>query len=290
MSRMTFKPTMLHAAGLVLIALMACRTVMAQSPGCSAQPVAVQVTQQGGVETVRTRSAAATLEMRLLRLSPKDWSTAVVDMRTLRQMKAQRGSYTAPSYSLAELAGVAGSNRIVASAGMTESLSAPVPVGLLKSAGVLRNRANTASRVLDGVLCVRADQSVRLLSDTIAAGRRAPENWANAGCTHAVQAGPMLLDKGQPLIAARQALTIARVFAAVDRSGRLVLGHVPKATSFDLACALAAPALALDQAIALQSDELGGVLIGERSGLPAATWGQDGATLGSALEIVRRRP
>jgi hypothetical protein len=105
-----------------------------------------------------------------------------------------------------------------------------------------------------------------------------------------VQAGPMLLDKGEPLIAARRALSTARVFAAVDRNARLVIGHVPSATSFDLACALAAPTLGLDQAIALQGDDYGGVHFGARSGLPAATWGQDGASVASALEIVRRRP
>lgn len=273
-----------------LLASLMCAGAAAQPSACGATPVNVQTTLADGVETVRARTATAALEMRLLRLSPKDWTTSVVDMRMLRTMKAQRNSYTAPSYSLTELAGIVGSNRIVVGAGMTDSLSAPVPVGLLKTTGVVRNKANTSSRILDGVLCVRSDQSVRLLSEATPAGRRIPATIAATACSHAVQAGPMLLDKGAPLIAARRTLSTARVFAAVDRSGRLVIGHVPQATTFDLACALATPALGLDQAIALQGDDYGGVLIGAKSGLPAATWGQDGATLASALEMVRRKP
>ena len=273
-----------------LTASLMCAGAAAQPSACGPSQVNVQTTLANGVETVRARTAAAALEMRLLRLSPKDWTTNVVDMRTLRTMKAQRNSYTAPSYSLTELAGIVGSNRIVVGAGMTDSLSAPVPVGLLKTAGVVRNKANTSSRILDGVLCVRSDQSVRLLSETTPAGRRIPANIAATACSHAVQAGPMLLDNGEPLIVARRALSTARVFAAIDRSGRLVIGHVPQATTFDLACALAEPALGLDQAIALQGDDYGGVLIGAKSGLPAATWGQDGATIASALEMVRRKP
>lgn len=279
-----------HACLAALFAGLLCTSAAAQPNACGETPVNVQTTLADGVETVRARTAAAALEMRLLRLSPKDWSTTVVDMRLLRTMKAQRNSYTAPSYSLSELASVVGSNRILVGAGMTDSLSAPVPVGLLKTAGVVRSKGNTSSRILDGVLCVRSDQSVRLLSETTPAGRRIPASIAATACSHAVQAGPMLLDKGAPLIAARRALITARVFAAVDRSGRLVIGHVPQATTFDLACALAAPALGLDQAIALQGDDYGGVLIGAKSGLPAATWGQDGATVASALELVRRKP
>lgn len=273
-----------------LLASLMCASAAAQTTACGATPVNVQTTLADGVETVRASTAAASLEMRLLRLSPKDWTTSVVDMRMLRTMKAQRNSYTAPSYSLTELAGIVGSHRIVAGAGMTDSLSAPVPVGLLKTAGVVRSKANTSSRILDGVLCVRSDQSVRLLSEATPAGRRIPATIAATACSHAVQAGPMLLDKGAPLIAVRRTLSTARVFAAVDRSGRLVIGHVPQATTFDLACVLAVPALGLDQAIALQGDDYGGVLIGAKSGLPAATWGQDGATVASALEMVRRKP
>jgi uncharacterized protein YigE (DUF2233 family) len=250
------------------------------------------VESAAGVETVNTRGGNAALELRLLRLAPHEWSTNVVDMRALRQMKARRGSYTAPSHSLAELASVTGADRILASAGMTDSLYAPVPVGLLKSGGAVRNKANTTSRILDGLLCVRADRSVHLLSETTPAGRRIPQNWtaATAACTHAVQAGPMLVDRGDPLIAARGRLSTARVFAAVDRQGRFVLGYAPQATTFDLACALAAPVLGIAQAIALQGDELGGVWIGARAGPGAAKWGQDTATLASALEVVRLRP
>lgn len=230
------------------------------------------------------------VELRLQRFATSEWSLSVVDMRTLRQMQAKRGSYDAPNYSLRDLAAVTGADRVLVSAGMTESLSAPVPVGLLKVAGSVRSKGNTASRILDGVLCVRADRSMRLLSELTPSGRRIPQNWsaATAECVHAVQAGPMLLDKGQPLIAQRGPRVDSRVFVALDNQGQIVIGHSPKATTFDLACTLAASGRGLTQAIALQGDEIGGALFGSKSGAPAATWGQDSTTIASALELRRR--
>lgn len=217
----------------------------AQSDVCSADSRRPQLQQEGATQTVRSRGTGPALEIRLLRLSPQEWNLVLVDMRTMREMKAKRGSYTAPSYSLAELASLHAEDRILVSAGMTDSLYSPVPVGLLKIGGSVRNNANTASRTLDGLLCVGADRKMQLLSEMTPAGRRVPANWraATATCSHAVQAGPMLLDQARPLIAARGPLSVSRVFAGVDRKGRLVIGHSPQATTFDLACTLAAPEL-----------------------------------------------
>lgn len=234
------------------------------------------------------------VELRLHRFAPSQWNTTVLDMRLMREWNARRGNYGAPSYSLQELARVTGDDRVLSSAGMTDSLSAPVPVGLLKSAGTVRNPANTASRLLDGVVCVRADRRVSLLSEVRPdVGRRTPQNWqaATASCVHAVQAGPMLVDAGKPLIGERAPREVSRVFAAVDRERRLVLGHSPKATTFDLACTLAAEG-SIEQAIALRGDELGGVRFGSRSGIDEKGWGFDGGTIASAivLEPLPGRP
>jgi hypothetical protein len=275
---------------LALLLFASAGSLDAQGTGCDASSRSPSVHEANGVQTIGSRSDGMKVELQLLRLAPTRWSTRLVDMRQLRQMNATRGSYTSPTYTLTELAQLTDAD-ILASAGMTDSLNAPVPVGLLKTDGVVRNKGNAASRILDGILCVPAQGSVRLLSEVTPAGRRIPQNWKSVteSCRQAVQAGPMLVDKAQPLIASRGRLSISRVFAAVDRQGRLVIGYSPSATTFDLACALSAPSLDIEQAIALQGDELGGVLIGTKAQRSPGTWGEDSATLASALVLKRRR-
>lgn len=242
------------------------------------------------IESVRASNHGVALELRLLRLPSTVWAPAVVDMRSMRLMQAQRGRYGSPTFSLGELAGLRASDRLLVSAGMTESLVVPVPVGLLRIDDNVVNPANTSSKILDGLLCFRSDRSVSLLSETTSAGRRIPKDWqaASKDCQHAVQAGPMLLDDARPLVKTRGSLSTRRVFAAVDLNGEFVVGFSPQATAYDLACVLSAPALRLRSALALQGSELGGVLAVAPGAQLAFQWGSDDATVASALEIVRR--
>lgn len=268
--------------------------VLAAAVAAAACPEALLRPKLGafdGVESADVQADGVAMSLRLVRFSPQAWSARIVDMRELRDLKARKGDYTSPSFSLAEVAAISAPDRIFSSAGLTESLYAPAPVGLLKTSGRMRSKPIASSRILDGVVCVRADRSVALLSEQTPAGRRIPQAGNHSGddCVHAVQAGPMLLDAAKPLIPAPTKLDVARVFAATDREGRFVLGYSPQATTFALACVLSAPALRLESAIALQSDELGGVVFGSTSGFPAATWGRSGGAIASAIELVARK-
>lgn len=255
----------------------------------AARPVLDRAT---GVESVDARVAGQAVTLKLVRLSPGDWAIRLIDMRDLRQLKARRGDYTAPGFSLTELSQQSAVGAILGSAGMTESLSMPIPVGLLKVDGKIRSRANAASRQLDGVLCLRYDRGVSLLSEVSVHGRRIPADAeaATRACAHAVQTGPMLVERSRPLIG-RDAIPHrgVRIFAALDRDGRFIFGHAAPTSAYALACVLALPALAIDAAINLQGDEQGGVLFKPGSGLASGTWGRDNATIASVIEAVRRK-
>ena len=289
--RAAARPTL--RVGALVAALLYAPWASAQSAGCGPRALARTATtgtNTAGIEVYTDRSAANPIELRLLRLPPERWTVRVRDMRDLRQAKSRLGDYTSPRFSLAELESMAPPRRILASAGMTESLYAPVPVGLLKVGGVLRSKANPSSRNLDGVFCVRADRRITILSEASTAGRRIPQDIQTAfsACAEAVQAGPMLVDQGAALVASRGPLSVPRVFAAIDRERRLVLGYSPNATTFDLACTLADDGLRIHSAIHLQSDALGGVLFGRTSGITEKPWGRVDATVASALEIEPR--
>lgn len=247
--------------------------------------------ETAGVETHALSHAGRAFEVRLWRFKPEEWSVRVVDMRDQRHRLAEGGSFAAPSYSLNELAQTQGNKSVVSSGGMTESLVAPQPVGLLKVAGKQKSGIYAGSRLLDGVLCIDRVGKLSLLSEATAAGRRVVQDkrvWD--ACHDAVQAGPMLVDGAAALITTRLELTTARVFAGLDTKGRQVLGFVPSVSTFDLACALASPELGVRQAIALQGDALGGIDFGMHSGVKADTWGQDHAAIPSALVVTRKRP
>lgn len=259
----------------------------AQTPPCRAHVVVSHTSSSSsGLEFIQARSAAVDVEIHLVRVPARRWTLRVRDMRDLRQSRALNGDYTSPTHSLAELELLAPS-RILSSAGMTDSLFAPVPVGLLKANGVVRNKANLSSRNLDGVLCARKDGGVEILSRLTPAGRRIPPDIdaATSICTDAVQTGPMLIEAGETLVTARRQLNVPRVFAAVGRDRRFVLGYSPRATTYDLACTLADESLQIAVAVHLQSDALGGVLFGNDVGLAERRWGNIDATLASALEI-----
>lgn len=271
----------------VCLAVVCARPVAAQGPDCRVQGLERIAPAAGGVESVSVWTGYATVDIRFVRLPVDRWTLRVRDMRDLRQAKGRRGDYTSPTHSLAELAVIAPA-RILSSAGMTDSLYAPVPVGLLKVDGVVRSRANLSSRVLDGVLCAGADRRVSILSEVTSIGRRIPKNIeaASAPCVDAVQAGPMLVASAKSLVGTRGATNVARVFVALDRDGHLVLGHSPAATTFDLACVLSERGLSFDSALHLQSDVLGGVLFGKGSGVDAPHWGRIDGSLASALEVA----
>jgi hypothetical protein len=265
--------------------------VVAQSATCNGQTSQVsRASETGGVERITYRSPTSTVQVDVVRYPLADWSIRLVDMRDLRQLKARHGDYGAPTHSLAEVAALLGPNRVLSSAGMTESLVSPVPAGLLKVSGDVRNRANVSSRILDGVLCIRSDGNVKLLSDVSGGNRRIPKDIAavTSVCRDAVQSGPMLVESGKPLIDARGKINVSRVFAGVDTEGRFVLGYSPQSTTFDLACALSARNMSISEAIMLQSDELGGIHFGGDSGFPSGSWGQVNATIASAIEVMRK--
>ena len=244
-----------------------------------------------GVENHAVSHAGRILDVRLWRFQPGEWSIKVVDMRDQRHRLAESGSFAAPSYSLNELAQTLRNKSVVSSGGMTESLYAPQPVGLLKVGGKQKSGIYASSRILDGVLCIDRAGRLSLLSEATPGGRRVVQDkkvWD--ACYEAIQAGPMLVDQAAALISTRFDLTTARVFAGLDTKGLQMLGFVPRASTFDLACALASPELGLRQAIALQSDALGGIEFGMHSGVKADTWGQDNAAIPTALVVTRRRP
>ncbi len=278
------------AARVVAITVVALTAATAAAQSCEPVKRTGLMHATAGIESHMFSHAGSTVGVKLWRFQAADWTVRVVDMRDQRLRLAENGSYAAPSHSLNELAQTLGNKSVVSSAGMTESLVAPQPVGLLKVGGKQKSGVYNSSRVLDGVLCVARTGPFSLLSEVTAAGRRVVQDkkvWD--GCHEAVQAGPMLVADAAPLIQARLSASGARVFAGLDSSGLQVLGQSPRASTFDLACVLASPELGLRQAIALQGDALGGIDFGMHSGLPADTWGLDHGAVASALVVTRRR-
>ena len=98
----------------------------------------------------------------------------------------------------------------------------------------------------------------------------------------------MLLADHKTLVAKRRELTVSRVIAALDELNRFVLGYASAVSSFDLACALSNPGLRIVDAIALQSDALGGVVAGKDSGFAEASAGANAVAIASALRLQRR--
>ena len=277
---------------LLLLPLALLATLAASAETCGPLARTAPMREAAGIETHLMTHAGRVLALRLWRFEPSDWTVRVVDMRDQRFRLSENQSYAAPSYSLSELAQTLGNKSVLASAGMTESLLSPLPVGLLKVNGKQKNGIYSSSRLLDGVLCVARSGKFDLLSEATAVGRRVVQDkriWD--ACYEAVQAGPMLVSDAAALISTRFNVQGPRVFAGIDSAGRQVLGFVPTATSIDLACALASSELGLREALSLQGDALGGIDFGMHSGVkPADTWGQDHAAIPSALVVTRRKP
>ena len=257
--------------------------------GCSQVTVKRQTIEAQGVavEEIAARHGDESLQMKLLRAPLAHWDVRIIDMRGERALKASQGDYTSPAHSLNELAGLIGQGSIVAAAGMTESLSAPIPAGFLQVDGITRSRVKPSARVTDGVLCVRASGAVEILSERVSNDRRIPQDASRLAqqCRHAVQAGPVLVDSARAQQETRFPNLVPRLFGALDSSGNFVLGYAQPTTTFDLACVLADPGLRLNSAIALQSDQLGGVHFGRAAPLAGETWGSASASVASAIEL-----
>lgn len=238
---------------------------------------------KAGIEIWKAAPGDAGIEsLTLLRLNSHQWKPRVFDVREVSTLLAKRQQFQTPRYTVAEALTLQSGDTIVATAGFTQTLNAPVPAGLLVVNKVEHAPAFRLSRIMDGHVCIPTNGAIEVLSEVEKAARRVPAN-ANR-CRDAVQAGPVLVFDGESQITPKQLLT-ARVALAVDKQGRYLLAYSPKATTYALACALALPALGIRTAINLQGDAYGGIALssGLAEKVGTQTLGSTGATVASLL-------
>lgn len=280
-----------HGRGLAgavsaLVLAMQPATSLAQAE-CGSMPT-TRLSAQGAIgQALPARGADAPLA-RWVRIDPAAWSLHVYDMRHLREQMATRGNYESPAYTLQELASELRNRALVSTAGLTDSLMTPVPVGLLVVNGQVRNRLVSSSRILRGIVCARPDRSISILTAS-PTGTFDDARMPWRSCTQGVQSGPLIMRDGSIVTDAGRTLRVARVFIATTRDGTMLLGHAPKASEMELACTLSAPELGVRSVLLLQGHTMGSIIVGGAGAdLPREAWGNPEATVASALWLVRR--
>ena len=95
------------------------------------QGVAPEFVASGSdIETWRAALDVAELQtLTLLRLNNRQWKPRVMDVREVSTLLAQQKQHQTPRYSVAETLALQTGDAVVATAGFSQTLSAPVPAG-----------------------------------------------------------------------------------------------------------------------------------------------------------------
>ena len=277
-----------QVAGLLLVAGVQAGAGCELPAGFGAVPAAFEP-RGTGVEVWKFEGGGELLkDLVLFRLDPQLWAPKVVDMREISVAMARRKVHTQPAFSVREILDLQAGEAVAITAGFTQVLNAPVPAGLLMSDLVEHAPAFKSSRVMDGHVCVRPGGGLDLLSMLTGKDRRAPDNAA--GCRDAVQAGPVLVEQGEPQVRAHQ-LKSARVAVGAYQDGKFLIGYSSMATTYALSCVMAHPAIGARWAINLQGDAYGSVAFSKGLAAQAGVTplGSPDQTVASAIVFNRHR-
>jgi uncharacterized protein YigE (DUF2233 family) len=206
-----------------------------------------------------------------------------VSVRVIYPYRAlkSRAQASIVDYSLSEL-NDALTPLAVINGGPTASFARPIPAGLLIANGLLVSRLNPASSRMTGVFWVRGGT----------VGISSAKAFQTGGLTGAVQAGPIIVSRGQRVVSTAEQLKpkYARSIVAIDRQGRLLLVTTTSAWLYNVASRLVQSEQAggLDCVAALNLDgaDSSGILVRERSGL--VTRGTTNSLIASAIGLSPR--
>lgn len=132
------------------------------------------------------------------------------------------------------------------------------PVGLLVSGGRAIAPLRKA-RLLSGVLMV-ANGRVQLL--------RTAEFSPKSKPSEALQCGPFLVERGQPVPGLEATRSARRTFVATSGNGRVAIGYCPEATLAQLAQMLAVPELKFTRALNLDGGSSSAFWFARKEGTP----------------------
>jgi len=244
-----------------------------------------------GIEVARMAPNAEALDdLLLIRFDTRLFRARPYDLRNIAVSSQSKGFYSAPLFALIELQGVLPQATLVLSGGMTRSYSEPIPAGFLKIEGRTLVAVAPKDKRLNGVLCIDRDGKASIQSEQVEGTRRAPREVEH--CFSGIQAGPMLVAGGQAEPGLNKTHTAARLaFGTIGQNTALV-AFSNSASKAALSCALTSEGAAVDAAIGLQGDRLGGAVLGPvfSSASVPRVWGSVDATIASALVIEARRP
>lgn len=252
--------TSIHVFATCLLACPCC--VHADGPcssaemNVSAQSIAEWAELSGGVRLWRGgRSQPGEASLILVSVDPGRHSIEVGDMR--RSFENQKLS-AVPFFSLKEVSALQRKAFLFSSAGYTKSMMSPIPVGLLKHGGVVLSPLTMKEPLLSGIVCIDSVGHASVLASQ--KGERGLGKKLE-DCVDAVQAGPLLIDKGR-IQEGLQSVKYARSFVAIDSNGKVIFGNSLKPVGLDeLACRLSTLPGGVASALNLQGDSLGGLIL-----------------------------
>jgi uncharacterized protein YigE (DUF2233 family) len=219
----------------------------------------------------------------VLRLDPKLVSIQAVDTSAAPRLTADSTAVTADSsvtvdstyaYSLREvdrlkqpLAAING--------GATASLSYPIPVGLFQITGVTRSPLNRESTRQTGVVCIRGDRSVSILTR---------DEIDTSKCRDAIQAGPLLVSSPGTVQPELGNIFAERSVVAIDSKRRVLFINTSPNSLTQIAKNLVGAEWHLDVVSALNLDGSASAgMLFRADGLSEKTRGNIDATIPNAL-------
>jgi exopolysaccharide biosynthesis protein len=166
--------------------------------------------------------------------------------------------------------------------GPTGSYSYPLPVGLLQIDGVTKSPLNVKTNQQTGIVCIRADGSVSIVSR---------DEVASSKCRDAVQAGPLLIKyRGiKADLETPRTLVAERTLICVDGNARVLFINTSPVSLYAIADALATNgSIQLDIVTALNLDgsASSGLIFRRSKGLEIR--GNIDATIPDALIVMPR--
>jgi uncharacterized protein YigE (DUF2233 family) len=175
------------------------------------------------------------VQITLLRLDPKVVTIQVIDVVGAAD-SGPKGRV--PDYTLVGMTSLMGVRALaIMNGGFASRGSLPLPAGLLVDRGKVVGRLNRESRIQTGIFCVGTDGRPSVVNVAEYNGHR---------CRYAVQAGPLLVEKGKVPFAPDYAWfrTAAdddmypRSVVAIDNEGKVILAVASKVGLFKLGRAL----------------------------------------------------